>query len=275
MILGKIFLTKTNVCLKINFLTAPFFAFLIILASAAALSRIDYSWTSWQPASCMPDNCFCEGIRPGAVAQPVNTWSSFGFVLVGLLVLGHSAEDTRLLKQNLLTRQRAYPALFGAALILTGLGSAFYHASLTFVGQFFDVMGMYFIASFIMLYNISRLKTLSGKNFVITYLLLNVLLAFLLIKYPVLRRYIFGAMIFATLWPEYRLRQTRKLLINNFFLKTAWGTLTLAFLIWTLDLTKILCNPTSWLQGHALWHLLGALAGGFLYLYYRSENAPL
>jgi hypothetical protein len=44
-------------------------------------------------------------------------------------------------------------------------GSAFYHASLTFVGQFFDVMGMYFIASFIMLYNISRLKSLNGKNF--------------------------------------------------------------------------------------------------------------
>ena len=220
----------------------------------------------------MPDNCFCEAIRPGAVAQPANTWSSFGFVLVGLLVMRQSAVDIHLLKRNLLTSQRAYPVLFGAALIITGLSSAFYHASLTFVGQFFDVMGMYLIASFIMLYNISRYKTFRGRNFVIAYLVINALLAFLLVTYPALRRYIFGAVIFAALWPEYRLRKTRKLLINNFFLKAAWGTLILAFIIWTLDITKIICNPNSWLQGHALWHLLGAAAGGFLYLYYRSEN---
>lgn len=258
-----------------KFLISPIIVFLAILGGAVILSLIEFSWTGWQPANCMPDNCFCEAIRPGTIAQPANTWSSFGFVLVGLLVIRQSREDMRQRKANLLTRQRAYPVLFGMALLITGLGSAFYHASLTFVGQFFDLMGMYFIASFIMLYNISRLKTLSGKNFVIVYILINALLAFLLIQYPALRRYIFGAMIFATLWPEYRLRRTRTLVINNFFLQAAWGTLILAFVIWTLDLTKIFCNPTSWLQGHALWHLLGAVAGGFLYLYYSSESTSL
>lgn len=258
-----------------KFLISPVIAFLVILGGAVALGLIEFSWTGWRPANCMPDNCFCEAIRPGTVAQPVNTWSSFGFVLVGLLVIRQSREDIRRHKSNLMKRQRAYPALFGMALIITGLGSAFYHASLTLVGQFLDLMGMYFIASFIMLYNISRLKALSGKNFVIAYILVNALLAFLLIQYPALRRYIFGIMILATLLPEYRLRQAGKLFINNFLINAAWGTLILAFIIWALDLTKILCNPTSWLQGHALWHLLGAIAGGFLYLYYRSENAPL
>jgi len=259
---------------NIKLFILPVIIFLALLGSAAALSSIEYSWTDWRPASCMPDHCFCEAIRPGTVAQPANTWSSFGFVFVGLLVMRQSGEDMRLLKRNLLTSRRAYPLLFGTALILTGLGSAFYHASLTFVGQFFDVLGMYLLASFIMLYNISRLKTLNGKNFVVAYLLINALLAFLLITYPALRRYVFGAIILATLWPEYHLRKTRTLIINNFFIKAAWGTLILAFVIWTLDLTKILCNPNSWLQGHALWHLLGAVAGGFLYLYYRSENVP-
>lgn len=250
----------------------PFLVFFIIVGAMIALSFVEYSWSAWKPASCMPDNCFCEAIHPGTVAQPANTWSSFGFVLVGLLVMRQSGEDVRVRKQNLLTSQRAYPLLYGAALIITGLGSAFYHASLTFVGQCFDVMGMYFIASFIMLYNIARFKSFPGRNFVIAYLLINAALAFLLVAYPALRRYVFGAIILATLWPEYRLRQTRTLVINNFFLKAAWGTLILALVIWTLDLTKMLCNPTSWLQGHALWHLLGALAGGFVYLYYRSEN---
>jgi len=253
----------------------PFLTFFIIVGATIALSFAEYSWSNWKPASCMPDNCFCEAIRPGTVAQPANTWSSFGFVLIGLLVMRQSGEDVRLLKRNLLTSQRAYPLLFGAALVITGLGSAFYHASLTFVGQFFDVMGMYLLASFIMLYNISRLKTLRGRNFVLIYILINALLAFVLIQYPAQRRYIFGLIILATLLPEYRLRKTQRLFIKNLFLKAAWGTLILAFIIWTLDTTKIICNPTSWLQGHALWHLLGAAAGGFLYLYYSSESVPL
>lgn len=223
----------------------------------------------------MPDNCFCEALHNGTVVQPANTWSSFGFVLIGLLVLGQSVEDFRLHKTNLMTRQRAYPRLFGTALIIIGLGSAFYHASLTFVGQFFDVMGMYLIASFIFLYNHSRLSPLTGRRFVMAYLLINAVLAVILIQYPTLRRYIFGLMILATLVPEYRLRAKKMVVINSRFLHAAWGTLILAFVIWTLDISKILCNPNSWLQGHALWHLLGAVAGGFLYLYYRSENTPL
>lgn len=258
--------------MKMKFFIASGFAFLIILALAVALSTIDYSWSNWRPASCMPANCFCEAIHRGTVAQPANTWSSFGFVLIGLLVIGRPEEDFRRRKANLMTRQRAYPRLFGAALILVGLGSAFYHASLTFVGQFFDVMGMYLIASFIILYNHSRLLPLSGKHFVMAYFLINTILAVILIQLPALRRYIFGLMILATLVPEYCLRAQKAVVINNRFLQAAWGTLLLAFIIWVLDLTKIFCNPNSWLQGHALWHLLGAVAGGFLYLYYRSEN---
>ncbi len=261
--------------MRTKFFIAPLFTFFIIIAIAAALSAVGCSWSSWKPASCMPANCFCEVIHNGAIAQPANTWSSFGFVLIGLLVIGQSAEDVRLRRTNLITSQRAYPRLFGVALILIGLGSAFYHASLTFIGQFFDVMGMYLVASFIILYNHSRLSPLTGRSFVVAYLLINAILAVILIQYPALRRYIFALMILATLAPEYRLRAQKMVMINNRFLQAAWGTLILAFVIWTLDITKILCNPNSWLQGHALWHLLGAVAGGFLYLYYRSENAPL
>ena len=44
--------------------------------------------------------------------------------------------------------------LFTGALALVGLGSAFYHSSLTFVGQVFDVSGMYLIATFILLHRL-------------------------------------------------------------------------------------------------------------------------
>lgn len=259
---------------KIRFFITPFSVFFIILAIAAALSSIDYSWSNWKPASCMPDNCFCEIIHPGAIAQPANAWSSFGFVLVGLLVIRQSGEDVRRRGTNLMTSQRAYPVVFGTALIIIGLGSAFYHASLTFAGQFFDVMGMYLAAVFILLYNFSRVSALSARRFVLIYVLLNLILAFILLEWPALRRYIFAALVLFSLWPEYRVRTQKQLKINGFFLHAAWWTLVAAFIIWVLDLTKILCNPNSWLQGHALWHLLGTIAAGFLYLYYRSELIP-
>jgi hypothetical protein len=256
---------------KIRFFITPFSVFFIILIIAAALSSIDYSWPAWKPASCMPVHCFCEAIRPGVIAQPANTWSSFGFVLAGLLVIRQSGEDVRRRRSNLMTSQRAYPLLFGMTLMMIGLGSAFYHASLTFAGQFFDVMGMYLAAVFILLYNFSRVSALSARRFVLLYLSLNLILAFILLEWPALRRYIFAALVLFSWWPEYRARAQKQREINVFFLHAAWWTLAAAFIIWVLDLAKILCTPNSWLQGHALWHLLGAIAAGFLYLYYRSE----
>jgi hypothetical protein len=252
---------------------SPFITFLAVIGAAAALSRLDYSWSVWKPATCMPAHCFCEAVHSGAVAQPANTWSSFGFVLVGLLVIGQSREDVRRLRSSMMTRQRAYPMVYGIALVVIGLGSAFYHASLTIAGQFVDVMGMYLLACFILLYNVSRLTALNGKTFVLACLALNLVLAYVLLEFPALRRYIFGAIVIAALLPEYRVRKQKKPQINGFFLQAAWWILIVAFTIWTLDITKVLCNPNSWLQGHALWHLLGALAAGLLYLYYRSENA--
>jgi Ceramidase len=260
---------------KTIFLLNPFLLFALIVGAAAILSRVDYSWTSWKPASCMPANCFCEAIHRGTIAQPANAWSSFAFVLVGLLVIGQSREDVRRLRSSVMTRQRAYFLVYGIAIVVIGLGSAFYHASLTFAGQFADLMGMYLLACFILLYNVSRLTAFNGKTFVLAYLAFNFVLAYVLLEFPALRRYIFGVIVVAALWPEYRVRTQKKPQINGFFLHAAWWTLVAAFVIWTLDITKVFCNPNSWLQGHALWHVLGALAAGLLYLYYRSENAEL
>ncbi|MEK7727049.1 MAG: hypothetical protein AAB354_01485, partial [candidate division KSB1 bacterium] len=55
------------------------------------------------------------------------------------------------------------------------------------------------------------------------------------------------------------------------YLARAVFALALAGIFFLLDLTKIFCFPQSWLQGHALWHLGGALAAGLLYQHYRTE----
>jgi len=46
-----------------------------------------------------------------------------------------------------------------------------------------------------------------------------------------------------------------------------------AFAIWIPSLSGgPRCDPGSWLQGHAAWHLLCAGATGSIYLYVRSER---
>ena len=46
----------------------------------------------------------------------------------------------------------------------------------------------------------------------------------------------------------------------------------IAFAIWILDQKGLICAPHSLLQGHALWHLLGALSLWLTFNYYRSER---
>jgi hypothetical protein len=41
-------------------------------------------------------------------------------------------------------------------------------------------------------------------------------------------------------------------------------------LIWLLDITKTVCSPNSWLQGHAIWHLAGAISLWLVFLYHKS-----
>jgi hypothetical protein len=59
------------------------------------------------------------------------------------------------------------------------------------------------------------------------------------------------------------------------YLWAAFIVLLLAAIIWILDRTNIACNPTSALQGHALWHVFTAISMLLIYLYYRTGAVPV
>ena len=228
-------------------------------------------WTALAPATCMPLHCFCEGLRPYLVRQPTNTITSFGFLIPAAIIFGRVAAATPG-APSAMRAEPVFPLLYGVALVMIGLGSAFYHASLTFVGQTIDVLGMYLIATFIIVYDVARLRPLSRSAIAVLYVVGNALLLWLLVAQPELRRFVFALLIVAGLAMEYRIRSSRRSTAKGSLLAAALAMLGVAFAIWTLDITGALCAPNAIAQGHGAWHLLGAASAGMLYLYYCSER---
>jgi tetratricopeptide (TPR) repeat protein len=103
-------------------------------------------WTKFTPATCLPD-CWCEAPRIGSfILEPVNSWTNFIFVLLGLFLIFFDKKIPY--GSNFLSMNRGYSRVYGSALIFLGFGSFLFHASQTFVGQWFDVFGMYLVSAF-------------------------------------------------------------------------------------------------------------------------------
>jgi len=221
------------------------------------------AWASWRPATCLPDDCFCEGLRDSLVRQPANTWSSLAFLVVALWVAARLARGVRAGRAAL---AGAEAGLFLCALVLVGLGSAFYHASLTFIGQVFDVSGMYLVATFILLHRLGPRFGAPPLVRVLAFVLANGVLMALQVTTPSLRRIVFGVLLVWALAVEWRSsRAGRSRLAAAAFL------MALAFAIWFVDQRRLVCDPGSLIQGHAAWHLLGALAAACLFRSYEAE----
>ncbi|MBP8242014.1 MAG: ceramidase domain-containing protein, partial [Thermoflexales bacterium] len=132
------------------------FAACVGLSIIAGMFTLDLA--GWRPAFCEGGACFCEAPRAAGWAQPSNTYSNLGYVLAGLLALGWSSSQPLLPGgANLMRRQRAYALVFGSAIVAIGLGSLFFHGTLTFAGQFTDLLGMYLLSNLLLVYNLARL----------------------------------------------------------------------------------------------------------------------
>ncbi len=201
----------------------------------------------------MPDRCFCESVRAGVVRQPSNAISSGAFVVVAILVLLHSRSSTAW--------------RFACAVFVVGVGSAFFHASLTFLGQTIDVLGMYLVATFLLVESLSRSRRWSAVNQNVLYVGGNAVLLALLVVLPSLRRYAFGALVLAILWSEWTHRRRGIVTAQLRALAAAVGVLTFGFGVWILDITRVMCAPDSVWQGHALWHVCGAISAWLAYRY--------
>ena len=236
-------------------------SWMTVIALVALPSNV---WNDWNPATCLRTGCFCESANAHSpIRQTANTYSSLAFVFSGMILLAKPKDIKRL--------SYGYSLIMGIACLIIGIGSAFYHASLTFIGQFFDVFGMFLLATFMLVYSIERIYNLRLTTTIMLFLLFNIFLSGLQIAIPDTRRYVFAVVLIVALFFESYFRIKYKPQIEVRWLRYGIGLLTVAYSIWILDNTRVLCFENSLLQGHAVWHILGAISVLFLHRYYASE----
>ena len=156
-------------------------------------------------------------------------------------------------------------------LLLAGT-AIFAVASLTFIGQFFDVFGMFLLAAFLLLYALERICNLRLMTTLSLYLTFNLLLSWIQIAIPETRRHAFAIVLVIALLFERYYRSKMNPHIEVKWLRYGIVLLAVAYIIWILDNTRTLCFEHSLMQGHALWHILGAVSVLFLHKYYVSEK---
>lgn len=226
------------------------------------------SQQGFTPATCLATHCFCELPRWGtSILQPSNSLSSFGFVFVGcyLIFEAHSAERASVFSTGA-------TIIYGIGAIIVGVGSALLHATLSLWGQFADVLGMYLVSGFSLVYALTSIFGLKRNKAAIYYVLLCTILAIILIMAPEVRRWLFLVILIIALVAEIAFARPMRMGVKLRYILLANLALIVAFGIWTLDQQQIICIPTSWLQGHAVWHFLGAASLFLTSRYYRSEQ---
>lgn len=240
----------------------------VAAVTIALLNLIGPDWSHFAPASCTATKCFCEMPRTGALLlQPANSISSFGYVFVGLLMI-------------LMARSRewisGFPPLaasvLGLAAVIVGIGSVLLHATLTLWGQFFDVLGMYLIGGFFLVSALAKWRHIPDRRAMVYYALLCAVLVAILYALPEVRRWLFAVVLLAAIILELVFARPRRSQVRTDYYVAGLIANIVAFTIWNLDQNGQLCAPDSLLQGHAVWHLLGAAALWFAFLYYRSER---
>lgn len=238
------------------------------LAVALLLLALGPDWSVYAPATCTATRCFCELPRIGElVLQPANSWSSYGYALAGMLMIVLSRRPGW---SSGFDRDAA--ALFGLTAIFVGLGSMLLHATLTLWGQFFDVAGMYFTSAFMLVAALARWRCWPRRQAIVCYLGLLAVLLVLLYQIPEARRWLFALVLVAAIAIELGLARPLRPGVQSGYYFAGMGLQAVAFAIWNLDQHGLVCQPQSLVQGHAVWHLLGAAAMWLSFLYYRSEQ---
>lgn len=250
---------------------------ILITSATAVVSCALLAWAiarGWLGPDVGRGANFCEAARDWAVRQPANTFSNVGFVVAGLLIAGHAGRGR---VGTTLAAHRHLPTVIACIVVLLGPGSAAMHATQSALGGHLDLLSMYLVASFAAAYAAMRWWR-GGTGLLAAGFVAGVAFCELVgwwgATLPVVMysgNGAFGLLLIVAVGLEVLIMRRGESRARRGYAYTSLAAMLVAFAIW--NATKSwLCDPYSWVQGHAIWHVLGAVAAYFLYRYYASED---
>ena len=234
-------------------------------------------WTGMKVSHSAVTVEYCEFNHPERLFhQPINTYSNLIYFFYGLLVFQLALKDLKLVEVKGVNSIRCSPylsILLAANFIYLSFGSAFFHSSLTWIGQRVDMNATYGLT--LSLICIGLVQVLVKKELtkqiqvglVVGMLLLiaGFLPLALQISSSILLPSLFLILLVLGIinYLQYPSQRSPLLGLLSFVL------LAVAIQIRSMDVAKINCDPMSIWQGHALWHFLTATSSLCMYLYFR------
>ncbi len=220
---------------------------------------------------------YCEFSHPERLFhQPVNTYSNLIYFFYGMVVFQLGWKDWKAYANREANTVRRFPylsLLLAANFIYLSLGSAFFHSSLTWMGQRMDMNATYGLT--LSLICIGLVQVLVKKELtkqiqvglVVGMLLLiaGFLPLALQISSSILLPSLFLILLVLGIINYFQYPAQRIPVLGVF----SFVLLAVAIQIRALDVAKVNCDPMSIWQGHALWHLLTATSSLCMYFYFR------
>lgn len=218
-------------------------------------------WDGFAPGTVS----FCEERLCAFVAEPANSFSSFAYVVVGAYLFVSHARKTGDVRLYLVC----------LAEVLIGLGSYAFHSTGTFIGEFFDLFGMFLLSALILSYAAGEARRLTARQTASLYVGITLGSALLMLLIRPIGIPLFGAQVAIGIGWEMMLwrRANAEQRARYRLLFMSLGIFLVSFTIWILDITKIVCDPKLHvISGHAVWHVLNAIVVERLYRFYAANR---
>lgn len=206
---------------------------------------------------------FCEERLSGAIAEPANTWSSLGYIVVGIWLFAARGAATR------------WPlAIVATAEIGIGVGSMALHGTGTFAGEVLDLTGMFLLSACMLALGFGRLARWTDRRIAAAWLILCALPLLGLVAVPASGIASFAIQLVAAITCEIVLK-VRGASPDFRLFGQALALLVFAFAFWAADISRLVCDPHNhFFGGHAVWHLANAFSIQRLYAFYTRALAP-
>jgi hypothetical protein len=220
---------------------------------------------------------YCEFNHPERLFhQPINTYSNLIYFFYGLLVFQLALKDFKFFGIKGINSVRSSPylsILLAANFIYLSFGSAFFHSSLTWMGQRIDMNATYGLTLSLICIGLVQVlvkKEVSSRiQLGIVGVMLLLIASFLPLALQISSSLLLPSLFLILLvlgiinYIQYPSQRIPVLEVLSFVL------LAVAIQIRTMDVAKVNCDPMSIWQGHALWHLLTATSSLCMYFYFR------